>query len=90
MLRKKITIRFDLDCPEDKRAWEYLQELSGASMNRAVLAIINQAEQASRIRNIIREELAAALRQISVQSVQAEPEDDVMDNTIMDFLESFS
>ena len=90
MPRKKLTIRFDLDCPEDRRAWEYLQGLNGASMNRAVLAIINQAEQASRIRSIIREELAAALRQIPVQPVQAEPEDDGMDSTIMDFLDSFS
>ena len=94
MQRKKMTLRFDLDCPEDRRAWEYLQSLTATSMNKAVLTSINQAERASRaqgmIRGIIRDELAAALKQIPVQPVQTEPEsDDGMDNTIMDFLESF-
>ena len=50
MQNKKMTLRFDLDRPEDKRAWEYLQSLNGASMNRNVLTIINQTEQADRNR----------------------------------------
>ena len=92
---KRMTIRFDLDNPEDRQAWEYLRGLNPASMNRAVLAIVNQAEQAARfggmVRGIIREELSAALRQAPVQPVWAEPEgDDGMDDTIMDFLDSFS
>ena len=92
---KRMTLRFDLDNPEDRQAWEYLRGLNPASMNRAVLAIVNQAEQAARIggmvRGIIREELCAALRQAPVQPVRAEPEgDDGMDDTIMDFLDSFS
>ena len=63
-------------------------------MNKAVLTAINQAERASRIqsviRDIIREEVAAALRQIPVQPVQTEPEgDDGMDDAIMDFLDNF-
>ena len=94
MQRKKMTLRFDLDHPEDRQAWEYLRGLNPASMNRAVLAIVNQAEQAARIggmvRGIIREELSAALCQVPVQPVRAEPEgDDGMDDTIMDFLDSF-
>ena len=95
MKRKKMTLRFDLDHPEDRRAWEYLQRLNAVSLNRTMVAIINQAERISlmkdEFRSIIREELAAALRQTPVQSVWAEPEcDDGMDNTIMDFLDSFS
>ena len=95
MQRKKMTLRFDLNRPEDRQAWEYLQGLNPASMNKAVLSIINQAELTSRIQeivqNTIREELAAALRQAPVQPVWAEPEgDDGMDDTIMDFLDSFS
>ena len=94
MQRKKMTLRFDLDRPEDRQAWEYLQGLNPASMNKAVLSIINQAELTSRIQeivqNTIREELAAALRQAPVQPVRAEPEgDDGMDDTIMDFLDNF-
>ena len=91
---KRMTIRFDLDNPEDRQAWEYLRGLNPASMNRAVLAIINQAEQANRIggmvRSIIREELCALLRQAPVQPVRTEPvSEDGADDTIMDFLNSF-
>ena len=91
---KRMTIRFDLDNPEDRQAWEYLRGLNPASMNRAVLAIVNQAEQAARIggmvRSIIREELSAALRQVPVQSVRTEAvSEDGADDTIMDFLNSF-
>ena len=89
-----MTIRFDLDNPEDRQAWEYLRGLNPASMNRAVLAIVNQAEQAARIggmvRGIIREELSATLRQVPVQSVRTEAvSEDGADDTIMDFLNSF-
>lgn len=91
---KRMTLRFDLDNPEDRQAWEYLRGLNPASMNRAVLAIVNQAEQAARIgsmvRGIIREELSAALRQVPVQPVRTEAvSEDGADDTIMDFLNSF-
>ena len=94
MQRKKMTLRFDLDHPEDRQAWEYLQGLNAVSLNRTMVAIINQADRISlmkdEFRSIIREELAAALRQAPVQPVRAEPEgDDGMDDTIMDFLDSF-
>ena len=95
MQRKKMTLRFDLDHPEDRQAWEYLQGLNAVSLNRTMVFIINQAERISlmkdEFRSIIREELAAALLQAPVQPVRAEPEgDDGMDDTIMDFLDSFS
>ncbi len=95
MQRKKMTLRFDLDHPEDKQAWEYLQRLNAVSLNRTMVSIINQAERISvmkdEFRSIIREELAAALKLQSVQPVQAKPEgDDEMDDTIMDFLDNFS
>ena len=95
MQRKKMTLRFDLDSQEDKQAWEYLQGLNAVSLNRTVLALINQAERVSLLRDefrhIIREELAVALKQLPVQPVQTEPgSDDAMDDTIMDFLDNFS
>ena len=91
---KRMTLRFDLDNPEDRQAWEYLRSLNPASMNRAVLAIVNQAEQAERIsgmvRSIIREELCAVLYQAPVQTVRTETANgDGADDTIMDFLNSF-
>ena len=95
MQRKKLTLRFDLDHPEDKQAWEYLQGLNAVSLNRTMVSIINQAERISlmkgEFRGIIREELAAALNRLSVQPMQVEPGgDDEVDNTIMDFLDNFS
>ena len=94
MQRKKMTLRFDLDHPEDRQAWEYLQGLNAVSLNRTLVSIINQAAHISLMkddfRSIIREELAAALRQAPVQPVWAEPEgDDGMDDTIMGFLDNF-
>ena len=94
MQRKKMTLRFDLDRPEDRQAWEYLQRLNPVSVNRTVLAIINQAERISLMkddfRSIIREELAAAMKQLPVQSVELEPgSDNEADDTIMDFLDNF-
>ena len=91
---KRMTIRFDLDNPEDKQAWEYLRSLKTASMNRSVLAIINQSAQAARIsgimRSIIREELCTVLRQVPVQPMRVESANtDGVDDTIMDFLNGF-
>ena len=94
MQRKKLTLRFDLDHPEDKRAWEYLQRLNAVSLNRALVFIINQAECIGLIkdefRGIVREELAATLKQMPVQPVPIAPVcDDGTTDTIMDFLETF-
>ena len=91
---KRITIRFDLDNPEDRQAWEYLRSLKTASMNRSVLTIINQSAQAARIsgivRSIIREELCTVLRQVPVQPMRVESANtDGVDDTIMDFLNGF-
>ena len=95
MQRKKMTLRFDLDHPEDRQAWEYLQGLNATSMNKAVLTIINEAERTSRmkdtLRSIIQEELTAALNGLSFQPVPTMPVcEDGTDDTIMDFLENFS
>ena len=94
MQRKKLTLRFDLDHPEDKRAWEYLQSLNGASMNRTVLAIINQAEQNNRIKELIRSAIREELgtwKGASFQPAPMEPTyEDGMDDTIMDFLDNFT
>ena len=94
MQRKKLTLRFDLDRPEDKRAWEYLQNLNGVSMNRTVLAIINQAEQVNRIQELIRSAIREELgtwKGTSFQPAPMEPVyEDGMDDTIMNFLDNFT
>ena len=92
---KKLTVRFDLDRPDERQAWEYLQSMDTISKNRAVLSIINQAERTCRIqevlRRVVQKELSVALRQLSVQPIQTVPKsDDGMDDTIMNFLESFT
>lgn len=92
---KKMTLRFDLDRPEDRQAWEYLQRLNPVSMNRAVLALINRAEQTDLLLNefraVLQEELSAAMKAAPFQPVQTDSNnDDETDTTIMDFLDSFS
>ncbi len=92
---KKMTLRFDLDRPEDRQAWEYLQRLNPVSMNRAVLTLINRAEQTDLLLNefraVLREELSAAMKAVPFQPVQTDSNsDDETDTTIMDFLDSFS
>ena len=73
---------------------EKLADEVRSAAQQSMVFIIDQAERISlmkdEFRSIIREELAAALCQVPVQPVRAEPEgDDGMDDTIMDFLDSF-
>ena len=94
MERKKMTLRFNLSCPEDRQAWEYLQSIKGVSMNRAILSVINQVERANKIqkmfRRIVQEEIITAMKQVPVQPVQAGlGEDHGLDDTIMSFLDNF-
>lgn len=91
---KKLTVRFDLERPDERQAWEYLQGMKGISKNKAVLSIINQAERSNKIqkmfRRIVQEEIATAMKKVPSQPVQAGPiEDYGMDATIMEFLDSF-
>lgn len=92
MQRKKMTLRFNLDRPEDRQAWEYLRKANAVSMNRAVLDAINQVEERNQLKDLLRsvmqEELA---KQTFVQQVPAEPSGvDGAEDTILDFLESFT
>jgi len=64
-------------------------------MNKAVLAIISEAERTDRIkdtlRSVIQEELTAALTGLSFQPAPTELVcADGMDDTIMGFLENFT
>lgn len=91
MQHKKMTLRFDCNRPEDRQAWEYLQSLHAASMNKAVLEIINRAARRDHvqaiIRSIVREEITAALSQSTVQP-KAENDGETDDN-ILNFLDNF-
>ena len=91
---KKMTLRFDLDRPDDRQAWEYLQRQNPVSINRAVISIINQAEKTdfilNSVRTIIREELSDTKQKPLFQPASVELADDEMDATIIGFLESFS
>lgn len=94
MQPKKLTIRFNLDNPDERKAWVYLQGIKDISKNKAVLSIINQAERSNRIekmfRRIVQEEIVTAMKKVPSQPVQMEQtEDNGADATIMEFLDSF-
>ena len=45
MNSKRISLRFNLDSPEDLAAWDYLHTLKADSINKEIIAIINAARQ---------------------------------------------
>ena len=45
MQRKKMTLRFDLDHPEDRQAWEYLQGLNAVSLNRTIVSASDKMKE---------------------------------------------
>ena len=42
---KRLTIRFNLQNDEERRAWEYLHSRDGPSLSKDVIRILNAADQ---------------------------------------------
>ncbi len=89
MKPKTFTLRFYLNDPEHRRAYGYLQSLSG-SKNAAIISVLNrEAEQEDYwniFRRVLREEMG------SVQPVPSVPEPTATegaDELVMDALEFF-
>ena len=61
MKLKRISIRFNLDCDDDRRAWEALHRLDAKSINREIIMRINTTEQANVLKEVIRQVVAEEL-----------------------------
>ena len=90
---KRISVRFNLDCDDDRMAWEALHRLDAQSINKEIITRINAKEQADVLKEIIRqvvtEELAKATKDAPAQlSFQQENCAEEIDE-VFDFLSSF-
>ena len=90
---KRISLRFNLDCNEDRRAWDALHRLNAQSINSEIIARINAKEQNDALKDIIHqavaEELAKAGRSCTVQ-LASQKENSTEDIAgVFDFLDSF-
>ena len=90
---KRVSVRFNLDCDDDRRAWEALHRLDAQSINKEIITRINAKEQADVLKELIRqvvtEELAKAIKDGSAQlSLQRENCAEEIDE-VFDFLNNF-
>ena len=94
MKLKRISVRFNLDCDDDRMAWEALHRLDAQSINKEIIMRINAKEQADVLKAIVRqvvtEELAKAIKdglaQLPPQRENCAEEDI---DEVFDFLNSF-
>ena len=89
MKPKTFTLRFHMNDPEHRRAYGYLQSLSG-SKNAAIISVLNRVAERedywNTFRNVLREEMW------NIQPVPSVPEPTATegsDELVMDALEFF-
>jgi len=90
MNRKRVSIRFNLDCEDDRKAWEYLHRNSDLSISREIISITNKYLELSKLENLLRNTIAEELakRQPSRETAHEENDNNTED-IIMEFLDSF-
>ena len=87
---KRISLRFNLDNENDRKAWEALHRLDARSVNGEIIARINAKEQADALTDLIRQVVSEELAKLgTVQMVpQTENSEEEMAG-VFDFLDSF-
>lgn len=93
MKPKRISVRFNLDCDDDRKAWEILHRLDAKSINREIIMRINATEQANVLKELVRQVVAEELTKIPQgSSFQPPPQQEDCAEEIegvFDFLNSF-
>jgi hypothetical protein len=89
MTSKRISLRFNLDCPDDRAAWEYLHKLKVESINKEIISMINASRQNQNIRELLRQTIVAAMQGMSFQPVESKSEITENDLAALDFIDSF-
>ena len=92
MSTKRLTIRFNLQNKEERQAWEFLHNRDGPSLSKAVIRILNAAQQYENLQALIRQTITEALQGIvvPVEPVSDVGGDEETDASALDFLDSFS
>ena len=90
---KRISVRFNLDCDDDRMAWEVLHRMDAHSINKEIIARINAKERADVLKELIRQVVAEELAKVPKDSfIQAAPQQENCAEeieSVFDFLESF-
>lgn len=89
MISKRISVRFNLENPEDLAAWEYLHRLKTDSLNREIISMINASRQNKDLRELLRQTITVALQGMSFQPVEMKSGLNENDLAALDFLDSF-
>lgn len=89
MISKRISVRFNLENPEDLAAWEYLHRLKTDSLNREIISMINASRQNKDLRELLRQTITVALQGMSFQPVEMKSGLTENDLAALDFLDSF-
>lgn len=89
---KRMSLRFNLDNKAERKAWEYLKNVTD-SKNKAVITAINQFyEPHTEITEVIRKTIRDCLQNLSViqtESVQPTETLSEEENELMDSLDMF-
>lgn len=90
---KRLSLRFNLDREDDRRAWEALHCLDARSINQEIIARINAKEQTDvlkeLIRQIVSEELSRATEIGTIRPAAQEEASAEDIDTVLDFLDNF-
>ena len=89
MTSKRISVRFNLDNPEELKAWEYLHRLKTDSLNKEIISMINASRQNNDLRELLRQTITVALQGMSFQSVEIKSEITESDLAALNFIDSF-
>ena len=89
MTSKRISVRFNLDNPEELKAWEYLHRLKTDSLNKEIISMINASRQNNDLRELLRQTITVALQGMSFQPVEIMSEITESDLAALNFIDSF-
>ncbi len=93
MNTKRLSLRFNLEREDDRRAWEALHRMDARSINQEIIMRINAKEQTDVLNELIRQIVSEELERTAGSSHDrpaAQTEDSAEDlNAVFDFLNSF-
>ena len=93
MSSKRISIRFNMDDEEERKAWELVHNSGVALISKEIIKRINDAERYKHLEEIIRKAVAEELRSLplmfSLEREQSTKHDEESEKDIFDFLDSF-
>ena len=85
---KRMSVRFDLNREADRRAWEYLQSVSG-SKNKAIIDALCTHSSNSAVVEIIRSTIRECFQSVAVSSAVPVPQITEDESDLLDSLDAF-